>query len=310
VARTILDIATEVCDRVTVNVPSTLFGTNDNIARKLRVAAKDTLRDLMRGAMKNGISGFHSQWVFATKPGVYAYQLPPDFYKMLPGTEQRSRWPLGILGPVTPQTWSNWISGLQYTAVPMGWRIKNNLIHFEPPPTQEEIVVIEYLSRFPVARDATDADLAPVNGYLQPIAPLVPREGYIHGDALDVVETTGPTWGEAVWGTAVWGTTAISELRRIPTSSTKFPDYQVRAEEFTSDDDLCAIDDDHVVSLGMTWRLRKGLMMSYAEEYDEYDREKDVFLSNDGSTARTVVFGDTGPREEIAPLGDGQWSVT
>lgn len=310
-AKTILELATEVCDRFTVNPPTTLFGTNDHIARKLRVAAKDTLRDIMRSAMKNGLSGFHSQWVFSVKPGVYAYRMPPDFYKMIPGTEQRNRWPLGILGPVSPQTWSNWLAGLAYTAVPMGWRIKNNLIHFEPPPSAEEIVIIEYLSRFPVARDVTDDDLEVVDGRLAPKSPLIPREGYIGDGALDVVDRTYVSkWGTAAWGTAAWGPTATSELRRIPEVSTKFPAYQVRAEEFTSDTDTCALDDDYVVSLGMTWRLRKSLSMPYAEEFNEYEREKGVFLSNDGSKGRTIVFGDSTAINEVEPLGDGNWMVS
>jgi len=311
VAKTILELAVEVCDRVTVNTPTTIFGTNDRTSRILRMAAKDTLRDIMRSAMRNGLSGFQSQWVFATQPGVYAYRLPPDFYKMIPGTEQRNRWPLGILGPVSPQTWSNWISGLAYTAVPMGWRIKNNLIHFEPPPSSSEIVIIEYLSRYPVSRAATDADLQPVNGRLAPVAPLVPREGYIGDGALDVVSLTdGSKWGAATWGTAVWGETAMGKLRRIPPKDTSFPDYQVRAEEFTADTDVCAIDDDYVVSLGMTWRLLKGLSMPYAEAFDEYEREKDVFLANDGSRGRTLVFGESGVQNEIEPLGDGNWMVS
>lgn len=310
-ARTIKELAVEVCDRATVNTPEEIFGNNDRIARILRVAIKDTLRDIMRGAMKNGVSGFHSQWVFATKPGVYAYRMPPDLYKMIAGTEQRNRWPLGILGPVNPQTWSNWIAGMQYTAVPMGWRIKNNLIHFEPTPTTEEIVVIEYLSRYPVVRSATDADLEIVDGRLTPRAPLIPREGYIGDDALNAVDRENATqWGSADWGAALWGKTATTTLRRIPTKSTKFPAYQVRAENFEADEDFCAIEDDHVVSLGMTWRLRKGLSMPYAEAYDEYEREKDVFLANDASRGRTITFGDAGPHEEVAPLGNGQWMVT
>lgn len=309
--RTILELAVEVCDRATVNTPTTIYGNNDRIARILRVAVKDTLRDIMRNAMRNGLSGFHSQWVFAVKPGVYAYRMPPDYYKMIPGTEQRNRWPLGILGPVTPQTWSNWIAGLAYTAVPMGWRLKNNLIHFEPPPSEEEIVIIEYLSRYPVARDVTDDDLELVDGRLTVKAPLVPREGYLGDDALNAVERTYVSqWGTAAWGTATWGATAISELRRIPVSSTKFPAYQVRAEEFTADTDTCALDDDHVISLGMTWRLRKGLSMPYAEAFDEYEREKDVFLANDGSRGRTIIFGDTTAVNEIEPLGNGNWMVS
>lgn len=312
-ARSIYEIATEVCDRETVNVPATLFGTNDRIARYLRTAAKDTLRDVMRSAMANGVSGFHSQWVFATRPNVYAYQLPPDLYRVIPGTEQRDRWPLGILGPVSPQTWSNWVSGLAYTAVPMGWRIKNNLLHLEPPPTTAEIVVIEYLSRYPVARAATDADLAPSGGYLQPIAPLIPREGYLSSDAYATVTTEGASeWGTAVWGTAVWGSLPHTELRRIPTNAanTSFPAYQVRAEDFSADTDTSALDDDHILSLGMSWRLRKSLGRSYLEAKDEYDREKDVFLSNDASIGRDFTFGEGGPRNEIEPLGGGNWRLS
>ena len=312
-ARSILEIATEVCDRETIACPSTLFGTNDKIARILRTAAKDTLRDLMRSAMKNGVSGFVSQWVFATKPNIYAYRLPPDFYKMVPGTEQRDRWPLGILGPVSPQTWSNWIAGTATTAVPMGWRIKNNLIHIEPPPSANEIVVIEYLSRYLVARDATDEDLEPVNGILQPISPLVPREGYIAPGSLEYVETTNPTvWGSGIWGVSIWGTTPTYELRRIPGSSnnTSFPQYQVRAEEFASDSDTSALDDDHVLSLGMSWRLLKAMRRPYAEARDEFEREKEVFLANDASAGRDFIFGDDCPHEEVMPLGGDNWLVT
>lgn len=312
-SRTIKELAIEVCDRVTVNSPDEIFGTNDRIARILRVAIKDTLRDIMRDAMRNGVSGFQSQWIFATKPGVYAYKMPPDLYKIIAGTEQRSRWPLGIIGPVNPQSWSNWISGAQYTTVPMGWRIKNNLIHFEPTPTNEEIVVIEYLSSYTVARDATDDDLAPVGGYLQPIAPLVPREGYLSDNAYDAIDTgTHSQWGAATWGASVWGQTPARAARRIQagTAETNFPAYQVRAENFTKDTDRCAIDDDHIVSLGMTWRLRKGLSMPYAEAHLEYEREKGVFLSNDASVGRVINFSDYGPSHEINPLGDGQWLAT
>lgn len=312
-SRSIYAIAEEVCDRVTVGCPDTLFGTNDRIARILRVAAKDTLRDIMRDAMKNGVSGFQSQWVFATKPGVYAYSLPPDFYKMIPGTEQRNQWPLGILGPVNPQTWSNWIGGAAYTAVPMAWRISNNLVHIEPPPVSAELILIEYLSHYMVVRDAVDGDLAPVDGRLAPISPLIPREGYVADGALDTVPTSGASkWGEAVWGTAVWGSTPAQELRRVPVSAsdTKYPAYQVRAAEFTGDTDECALHDDHVLSLGLTWRLRKGLRMPYAEAFDEYDTEKGVFLANDASRGRTIVFGEDGAHDQVVPLGGDRWVVT
>lgn len=309
-SRSIKELSIEVCDRVTVNTPETIFGTNDRIARILRTSVNDILRDIMRSAMRNGVSGFQSQWVFATKPGVYAYRMPPDLYKVIPYTEQLGRSPIGILGPVNPQTWNNWVSGASYSTIPMAWRIKNNLIHFESTPTKEEIVIIEYLSRFPAVRDATDDDLEIVDGRLTPIASLVPRDGYVAPDALNAVEREGSKWGSAEWGTALWGKTATAELGRIPVTSTKFPAFQVREEKFQSDDDICAIDNDHVVSLGMTWRLRKGLSMPYAEEMNEYETEKDLFLAQDGSIGRDFSFGNGNSGDEVTPLGNGIWSVS
>jgi hypothetical protein len=313
VAKTIKEIADEVCDRVTVNAPSTIFGTNDRIARLIRTGAKDTIREMMREAGRNGVSGFRSQWAFATRPNTYAYQLPTDFYRMIPNSEQRGKWPLGILGPVSPQTWSNWIAGSESVAVPMGWRIKNNLFHLEPPPKQAEIIIIEYLSRFMVVRNATDDDLEPVGGYLQPKVPLVPREGFLSSDALDTVPTSNASqWGTATWGSTVWGSLPEYELRRIPTTTdeTDFPAYQVRAEEFTKDEDMSALDDDYVLSLGISWRLQRGLRMPYNDLRDEYNRELEGFLAHDATEGRDVIFGEDRPHNEIEPLGGGNWIIT
>lgn len=311
-AKTLMELAESICDRVMpANTPTKLFDTNDRTARRLRMAAKDTIRDIMRSCEESGVSGFHSQWVFATKPGIYSYRMPPDYYRMIPDTEQRGRWPLGIIGPVSPSTWSNWVSGQAATVVPMGWRIKNNTIHFEPPPAQVELVVIEYLSRFMVARDATDDDLEPVDGRLTVKAPLVPRDGYIADGALDAVPTGGTKWGEATWGAAVWGETPTEALRRIPPNGEAqgFPAFQVRQEEFQSETDRCALDDDYVVELGMLWRFLRSLGKPYSQEQDDYEREKGVFLASDASKARTFSFGSNSISYETVPLGGGQWLV-
>lgn len=312
--QTIFEIAQEVCDRVTVNVPSTLFDTNDRIARILRTAAKDITRDIMRDGMRNGLTAFQSQWVFATRPGVYAYQLPPDFYRMIPRTEHYGASPIGVLGPVSPQTWSGWTAGAAATIIPMGWRIKNNLIHLASTPTKEEIVVIEYLSRYSVARDATNADLLPVSGRLVPISPLVPIDGYIAPDAADVLEKTissASDWGQAYWGSAVWGNTARDILHRIPvsTSNTRFPAFKVRAETFTDDNDTSAFQDTHVLSLGLTYMLRKGLQMPYLDDFNEYETEKETMLAHDGGAMRTInIGGET--INEVEPIGNGRWLVS
>ena len=96
----------------------------------------------------------------------------------------------------------------------------------------------------------------------------------------------------------------------MSTSNVSHPAFQVRAEELTADTDKTAIDDDHVVSLGMSWRLRKSLSMPYAEARAEYESEKEVFLSKDGSKGRTICFGGNDLGVETYPLGNGQWAVS
>ena len=56
-ARTILAIAQEAANREnTAPPPATLFGTNDRVARILRVAIHDTMRDVMRSSVWSGSS--------------------------------------------------------------------------------------------------------------------------------------------------------------------------------------------------------------------------------------------------------------
>ena len=199
-ARSILEIAKEAAERDnTAPAPATLFGTNDRIARILRVAAKDTMRDYLRRSNWVGMSDLHSTWVLALQPGRFAYDLPVDFLRMIPDTEFRNGWPMGLIGPATPQAWSAWLSGQTTMATPMGWRVRNGVVFFDPTPATAEQVTIEYISSYPVVSPIVSGDYdasTPPNS----IPPTVPRDGFVDPGASELVyETTG---SEFAYGTA------------------------------------------------------------------------------------------------------------
>ena len=177
-ARTILEIAQSAAERdVTAPAPSALFGTNDRIARALRSAAYDTMREYLVVSNWVGLSEFQSTWVFALRPGVFAYPLPPDFNRIIPNTEQRNGWPLGLVGPTSPQSWAAWLYGQAAVSAPMGWRIRNNSIVIEPTPQAEELVVIEYITRYPVVSPVKSGDYDFSTTPPSTIDPVVPRDG-------------------------------------------------------------------------------------------------------------------------------------
>lgn len=313
-ARTILEIAQEAAERRnTAPAPYSLFQTNTKIAKVLKVAAADTLRDLERRTGHTGLSEFHSTWVFALQPGRYAYPLPPDFLRMIPNTEHRGGWPLGLVGPATPQAWASWIFGGAVTAVEMGWRIRNNAIWFEPTPSAVELVAIEYISRYPVvSRVATgDFDMSQTPPVCQ--VPLVPRDGYLD---LAAYTATDPVTNEALydvppgWEESVFGGDIAASLRALNPTATAQPYPEVRRPSFVADTDKPATDDDHWLSLGMTFRLRRGLGLDFTEEAAEYEEEMDQKLAHDAGGARAIRLGGAGPEWDTYPVGGGKWLVT
>lgn len=314
-ARSILAIAREACERDnTAPAPTSLFGSDTKVAKVLRVAAADTLRDYLRRAGHTGLSEFHSTWVFALQPNRYAYPLPPDYLRMIPNTEHRGGWPLGLVGPATPQAWASWIFGGAVTAVEMGWRIRNNAIFFEPTPSASELVAIEYISRFPVVSRVAEGDFDFTVAPPRCVAPLVPRDGHLDLIDTDVHVPVGDegTYDEAPpgWDEMVFGPEVSEILRMINPLSLREPYPEVRREAFTADTDTVALADDHVLSLGMTFRLRRGLGLDYSEAAAEYEAEMSQRLDHDAGGARPLRLGVSGPDWETYPVGGGKWLVT
>lgn len=313
-ARTILEIAQEAVDRDnTAPRPTTLFSANDRNAKIIRQAAKDIMRDIMRSTGWKGLSELTSTWVLALQPGVFAYPMPPDFLRMIPNTEHRNGWPMGLIGPVSPQTWSYWVAGAQAVTAPMGWRIQNNAIFFTPTPAAAELVSIEYISRYLVVSDIQEGDYdteTPPNA----ISPVVPRDGHLEGAVSEVAYVaTGNEFAyetEPGYDAGEWAVELSDILRRINPLSQAFPKPQVRRAEFTADTDMPAFDDDYILSLGITWRVRAALGMVYAEQAAAYEAELDMKLGADAGYEGSIRIGQRKQDIDVIPLGGGNWLVT
>lgn len=313
-ARTILEIAREAAERrATAPAPTTLFNTQNKTAKILRIAAADILRDYLRVSNFVGLSEFHSTWAFSLVPGRFAYQLPPDYLRMIPNTEHRGGWPMGLIGPATPQTWANWIFGGSAAPVEMGWRVRNGVLFIDPTPKSYELVTIEYISRYPVVSVVREGDYDISQNPPVCTAPFVPRDGQL--DLPQALDVTEPTEGEGQYDTppgydeALFGQSSHEALRRIAPTTGIAPLAQVRRPSFTADDDLPAFDDDHLLSLGMTFKLRMGLGMDYAEEAAEYERELEMKASTDAGGPRSIRLGCQDGAADVMPLGNGLWMV-
>lgn len=314
--RTILEIAKEAAERdATAPAPTVLFGTNDRVAKILRAAAKDTLREYLRSSRAKGLSEFQSTWVFALHPGRFAYPLPPDFLRMIPNTEHIGGWPLGIVGPVSPQLWSYWVASGYSSSGPHSWRIRNNTILIEPTPSAAELVTIEYISRYPVVSLAVAGDLVLTGAHPMVNQPFVPRDGYVTLAGLVQAEAEGTPDDFAFdagqgFDQSVWPSEPFDVLKRLHPLSTAEPRPQVRRPEFRADTDLPAFDDDYPLSLGMTYRLRRALGLPYAEHVAEYEEELESKMSEDAGGPRAFRLGADRCDYEAYPLGDGRWLVT
>lgn len=75
------------------------------------------------------------------------YPLPSDWLKQIPQTEwdRTNRWPL--MGPISPQEWQSFQSGVVYSGPRLRFRIMANTMYVDPPPTAHDTLAYEYISQ-------------------------------------------------------------------------------------------------------------------------------------------------------------------
>lgn len=79
--------------------------------------------------------------------GQVNYPLPSDWLRQIEQTEwdRTNRWPLN--GPKSPQEWQNFKSGIVYAGPRLRFRIADNVIQLNPPPGDEWLLSMEYISQ-------------------------------------------------------------------------------------------------------------------------------------------------------------------
>lgn len=91
--------------------------------------------------------------------GQVNYPLPSDWLRQIEQTEwdRTNRWPLN--GPKSPQEWQNFKSGIVYAGPRLRFRIANNTIQLNPPPSAASLLSMEYVSsHWVTALDGTTKD--------------------------------------------------------------------------------------------------------------------------------------------------------
>lgn len=315
--RTILELAREACQRDnSAPAPDSLFSEEaPHVSRILVTAIADTMRDILRRTRWLGHSDLIGTWTFGTIPGRYVYPLPPDYLRIVPDTEHMNGQPMRYAGPATPQAYAAWIFGNKGAVSPMGWTIRNNALWLTPTPTRAELVTIDYISRFPVVSIVQPGDYDFRTQPPTPRAPLVPRDGHLSiPEGLDLVNE-GPLAGKwdvapPGWDVAVWAQELSEVLHRIDPTAYGYAVPQVRRPGFTTDLDEPAIGDDHVLSLGLTFRLRRALGLDYAEAAAEYEEELEARAANDAGGARGFRIGYDDSVADVIPLGAGRWMLS
>jgi len=317
--RTILEICQDAAERAGLAAPGKIFGSNDKRARRLRVAATDTMREMSRFGDSEGWSDLRSEWIFTITPGNFSYPLPQDFLRIVPGTMQRENWPLGVLGPTNPITWALWRNGVTRPYSPYGWRVANGRLFLEPPGETNEILRWEYQSKYLVVRDATLADYIQMpspdeQSFYIPKVGIVPIEGELSVPPSHITEVSGKSytggWEVGTWENDKWdgllGLYYGCFRREAPLQNSR-----VRAPNFTADTDRPAFSCEDVISLGITWRVLRSLNKPYAEEMREFMEAMRFCRAVDGAGPSEIKLGDYHEGREAYPLVNGdKWVIS
>lgn len=315
--KTLLQLGQDACIRAGLSRPSQIFGATHQTARRLTVAAEDTIRDMAERGGRTGWSDLRSEWIFPLRAGHYAFPLPEDFLRPVIHTFHREGSPFSMLAPSDPAQWTYYRLGPSRPAAPYAWRVSNGMLLIEPPATGSEIMRFEYQSRFMVVRTATEADyqlMGEIDGmpWYLPLPGIVPVEGQLSVSPLQSGavgsgswDTAPPGWDEATWDGTL-GAYYKMFRRQAPLAGAR-----VRSQYFAADTDEPAFRYEHPIGLGITWRLLQQLRQPYAEAMAAYERSLRIALAWDNGGAHDIMIGAECPDLEAYPTADPlKWTVS
>lgn len=179
-----------------------------------------------------------------------AYALPGDFSSFLDNThwDRTNRW--SLIGPMTPQEWQSFKSGIIATAPRNLFRVKgwaNNQFHVFPTPGAGDagrILAFEYMSRSWIRPRAWTSSTAFAAG-------------------------TYCSYNGNIYQAPSAGTTGVTPPTHISgvdsDGGMNWTYYSDPYEKPLADTDVCLLDDD-IMTLGIKWRWLASKRFSYKEE--------------------------------------------
>ena len=151
--KTALSILQSVRYRINLTAPTTLLSLNDPDKLQQLYALYAVLEELRQ---KRIWPQQKRKYSFSTANGVASYQLPPDFYSLLPGTQWNQDENLSLIGPVSDAEFTIYTQGdaastINYTGRIFGFdenpSSDGGQFEITPTPTGAVNLYFEYVSR-------------------------------------------------------------------------------------------------------------------------------------------------------------------
>lgn len=145
----LLDLVTNLCDKLNLARPSVVIGSTDQNIRSLLAHANDAGKELATDYQWADLEG---EYTFTLASGQASYALPPDFDRHIPQThwDRDRHWEL--IGPITPQEWQFRKSGTVASAPRRRFRVKTRTasqFFIDPTPASADsglTIAFEFVS--------------------------------------------------------------------------------------------------------------------------------------------------------------------
>lgn len=145
---TILAICQNVANDIGTESPASLFSTTNDTSKRFLAQARRAIREMVR---RHDWTILQLEHTFNTTASDADYVLPSDFDRFIDETlwSRTDYWELR--GPLTPQQWQRYKSGIVNTGPRQRWRVKANgaalNFHVDPTPSDVRAMVFEYISK-------------------------------------------------------------------------------------------------------------------------------------------------------------------
>lgn len=141
----LLELVTEVADRLGLVRPTAVVGSSDHQTRQLLAMANQEGREQARRFAWQALTFEKTFTTIAAETQTSA--VPTDFDRFVPGTFYNRTKARPVAGPMTPQEWADY-KGRLSSVVFDAFRVRGDAILIAPTPSAGETMSYEYITKF------------------------------------------------------------------------------------------------------------------------------------------------------------------